>query len=96
MAEVYTQVERGADKYPAGLIKLLLSRIKECQDVSTQLMKKLSHLTARTEPIYEQLVSIRRQITAAGSRPKVEHEPPLHINRMVAYSCLIVCPSRTC
>lgn len=71
LAEVYSQVERGADKYPTGLIKLLLSRIKECQDVVTTLTKKLSHLTARTEPVYEQLVSVRRQITAAGARPKV-------------------------
>ena len=71
LSEMYTDVERGKDKYPPGLIRLLLSRITECQEVLKVVMDRLSPLTPQSEPVYEQLVSIRRQITAAGSRAKV-------------------------
>jgi chromosome segregation ATPase len=70
-------IERGKEDQDPHLVTLLEARIDICQNIIAELQHNLSGLTPELLPVYEQLVSILRSLSACNLRstfPKEEVE----------------------
>jgi hypothetical protein len=67
-------IEKGKDSYDPHLVTLLEARIDICRAAITELRQNLSSLTAEDLPIYEQLVSILRSLSACNVRSQYPKE----------------------
>lgn len=64
-------LERGRQTYSPALLKLLESRIQQCEWHLESLQKGLSILAPELAPTHETLVSILRSTSAVNTRSKV-------------------------
>jgi len=64
-------LERGRQAYSPALLKLLESRIQQCEWHLESLQKGLSILAPELVPTHETLVSILRSTSAVNTRSKV-------------------------
>lgn len=64
-------LERGRQSYSPALLKLLESRIQQCEWHLESLQKGLSILAPELAPTHETLVSILRSTSAVNTRSKV-------------------------
>lgn len=83
-------LERGRQTYSPALLKLLESRLKECEWSLEKLQKGLSVLAPDLVPTHETLVSILRSTSAVNTRSKVCSS--IFLNACPKYRQLTICP----
>ncbi|KAK6333932.1 hypothetical protein TWF730_004107 [Orbilia blumenaviensis] len=64
-------IENGKEKYGKMWFEFFKSQLEDCRQSLVPVKQNLDGLSPQLDPLYEKLVSLVRQITAAGSRPKV-------------------------
>jgi hypothetical protein len=69
-AEIRDILDRASSQYDEVWVQFYRSQLDSCKAPLAVAYDRLSGLSPQLDPIYEKLVSIRRQITAIGTRPK--------------------------
>ncbi|KAK6356613.1 hypothetical protein TWF718_000959 [Orbilia javanica] len=64
-------IENGKEKYGQLWFVFFKSQLEDCRQSLVPVKHNLDGLSHQLDPLYEKLVSLIRQITAVGSRPKV-------------------------
>lgn len=64
-------IENGREKYGQVWFVFISSQLEDCRQSLAPVKNNLDGLPHQLDPLYEKLVSLIRQITAVGSRPKV-------------------------
>ncbi|KAF2399053.1 hypothetical protein EJ06DRAFT_583034 [Trichodelitschia bisporula] len=67
-------ISRGRNRHDPEFTTLLEARIGVCHEILAKLRKVLSQLTPELTPLYEQLVSILRSLSAANTRSRFPKE----------------------